>query len=239
MAESLNIVFALAGGALPALVWLAFWLHEDNEHPEPRALIAGLFLGGAAAVVPTYLLQELWRVLLNLDIQQQANSTILLWAASEEIIKFLVVAALALRTRYFDEPLDAMIYLITVALGFAAAENALFVLKVMQEPQLLTIDLWRNGNFRFIGATVVHLVSSATVGLTIAFAFCQRRFWQMLALVAGLAGATILHAFFNYFIINSAGAAVMKIFILFWALAIVLIYLFERVKTIVCHFYPD
>ncbi|MEK7650389.1 MAG: PrsW family glutamic-type intramembrane protease [Patescibacteria group bacterium] len=239
MAEPLNIFLALLGGILPALVWLLFWLREDADHPEPRALVAGLFLGGAAAVVPTYLTQELLRLVFNLSIDNHLVVTVLAWAASEEIIKFLIVAALALRTRYFDEPLDAMIYLITVALGFAAAENALFVLNVMQDPNSLAVDLWRNGNFRFIGATIAHTVSSATVGIAIALAFCERRGKQILALLAGLAVATVLHALFNYLIINSTGAEVMKIFILFWALAIVIIYLFEKVKTLVCHIYLD
>lgn len=230
---NLSVVLALVGGALPALVWLSFWLREDQARPEPRPLIAGLFLAGAVAVLPAYLVQELLRQFWTLDATTQLMPTVIVWAASEEIIKYVVVAGLALGTRWFDEPIDAMIYMITVALGFAAAENSLFMLRVLTDGGDY-FDFWLNGNFRFVGATIVHIVSSSVLGATMALAYCASWSKRQLALVAGLVGATLLHTLFNYFIIKSASVDVLKIFILFWALAVVIIYLFERVKFIAC-----
>ena len=45
------IFYALLGGILPALIWLAFWLREDYKHPEPRGLILRTFLLGMGAVI--------------------------------------------------------------------------------------------------------------------------------------------------------------------------------------------
>lgn len=235
MAPALSPILAIIGGVLPALVWLSFWLREDKSRPEPRWLLIAVFLAGALAVLPTYLVQELLRQVWQLGVDTKLIPTITVWAASEELIKYLVVAAIAFSSRFFDEPVDAMIYLITVALGFAAAENSFFMLNALSDGGS-QVNFWVSGNFRFIGATIVHVVSSSVLGGFIAFAFCQSRGRRLLALLAGLFTAVVLHTLFNYFIIKSAGGDVLKIFVLFWTLAVVIIYLFGRVKTIICHF---
>src|SRR3989339_737850 len=43
-------LIAFAGGVLPALVWLWFWLKQDRENPEPRGLITLSFVAGMAVV---------------------------------------------------------------------------------------------------------------------------------------------------------------------------------------------
>ncbi len=233
MAEHLDIVLAIIGGALPALVWLSFWLREDTRQPEPRGLLVGLFLAGAFAVLPTYLLQELLRELWGLGLEQNVLYTILAWAASEELIKYLVVAALALSTPYFDEPVDALIYLITAALGFSAAENSLFMINALSESGS-QVHFWLNGNLRFIGATILHVVTSSALGTCLALAFCGTKRQKFLATLAGLISAIALHSLFNYLIIKSGDGEVMRIFLLFWTLTIIVIYLFERIKRITC-----
>lgn len=232
--DPISLALTLVGGILPALVWLIFWLREDNRHPEPRWLLASIFLGGAFAVVPTYLVQEIFRQAWQLGTESNLINTVLTWAATEEIFKYLAVAFIALPTRYFDEPVDVLIYMITAALGFAAAENSLFMINVLSNEggQLLS---WISGNFRFVGSTIVHVVSSAILGTAIAITYCEKRSLKFLALIIGLCTATFLHALFNYLIIKSDSGDLLKIFILFWALAIVIIYLFERVKIIACH----
>jgi RsiW-degrading membrane proteinase PrsW (M82 family) len=44
----MNVLFALLLGLLPGLVWLVFFLRED-EHPEPKKMIAGAFIAGGIA----------------------------------------------------------------------------------------------------------------------------------------------------------------------------------------------
>ena len=51
-----------------------------------------------------------------------------LWAALvEEVVKFMAIRFMILNDPEFDEPVDAMIYMITASLGFAAIENILFI----------------------------------------------------------------------------------------------------------------
>ena len=52
MAQNLTastLFFALAGGFIPSLLWLWFWLKEDS-HPEPRANLIYTFIAGMIVV---------------------------------------------------------------------------------------------------------------------------------------------------------------------------------------------
>jgi protease PrsW len=53
-----------------------------------------------------------------------------LWIAAvpEETVKVGIIAAVALRSREFDEPMDGVVYGTAVGLGFAAVENFLYVI---------------------------------------------------------------------------------------------------------------
>lgn len=221
----MNIAYALLAGLLPALLWLIFWLREDNLHPEPRSLVAGTFLSGMVVVVIAVFLEKY-----AADIITNEKYRYIAWAAIEEIVKFLAVALIALKSRYMDEPVDAMIYCITVALGFAALENALFILSPLD-----TGDITRSivtGNMRFIGATLVHTVCSAAVGFMIGLSFYKNAFLKAISLLFGVILAVALHASFNLSIINETVTNTLKVFGWVWLAVVILIILFEEVKGI-------
>jgi len=158
---------------------------------------------------------------------------ILIWSLIEETVKYAAAQFTLLSQPEFDEPVDAMIYLITVALGFAAVENALFLFDVLLQGGT-SIYFLLTGQLRFLGATIVHTVASGIVGAAIALSYCYRLAAKVAAILAGLTTATILHAFFNFFIINNDGAATAEILLLLWLGAVFIIFLFERVKLITC-----
>jgi RsiW-degrading membrane proteinase PrsW (M82 family) len=60
----LLLFFAILGGALPPLIWLFFWLHED-AHPEPKPMIVATFLGGVLIVPLAVILENIWQELLE------------------------------------------------------------------------------------------------------------------------------------------------------------------------------
>src|SRR3989344_9128221 len=111
---------AFLGGIIPSLLWLWFWLKEDDKNPEPKGLLAVVFILGMIAVIIVLPIQKLIQThIISYDLQ------LTLWASAEEIIKYLVVAVILYKTTHADEPIDWPIYMITAALGFAALENAL------------------------------------------------------------------------------------------------------------------
>lgn len=227
-----NFFFALAGGILPALLWLWFWLKEDRLHPEPRRLIILTFFAGMAVVALALPLEQLANYILGkTGLTTAWNGFLLLfiWAFAEEISKFLAAKKTALSRKEFDEPVDALVYLITAALGFAALENIIFLISVIGDYGFFAGFV--TGNLRFAGATLLHVLSSATIGVSIAFSFFHKENYRR-NLFFGLFFATLLHAFFNYFIINNNGQSIFRIFFPLWVLAIILLVIFERVKRI-------
>lgn len=226
MAEYLNatnLFYALSGGFLPSLLWLWFWLKEDKKHPEPRRAVVAVFLGGMA-VVPLAMWLE-YRIFI---IGVSWVTGIAIYAFIEEVLKYLA-AKTAFAKKYFDEPVDALIYMITAALGFASLENTLFVFKSLSDYGV--IESINTGNIRFIGATLLHTASSAVVGAAIAFSFFHKEDRRR-NVIGGLLLAWLLHFAFNYFIMQSKGGDILKILMPLWLAIIVIIFVFEKIKKI-------
>src|SRR3989338_8884233 len=145
-----TIVVAFLGGILPALLWLWFWLKEDRLHPEPRSMIIRTFIAGMIAVPLVLPLEQFVQ-------KQYILETLLvvfLWSFIEEIFKWGAALFSALDTKEYNEPIDAVIYLITASLGFAAMENTFFLVSSISNSGFVTSFV--SGNLRFIGATLLH-----------------------------------------------------------------------------------
>lgn len=228
---SIDVFFAFIGGILPALLWLWFWLREDL-HPEPRRILFLTFLAGMMMAIVALFLEQGAHILIKnwFDfLPKWLFTTILLfvWAAIEETVKYVAARRAALRSPSFDEPVDALIYLVTAALGFAALENVLFLLKVFGDHGMLAGLI--TGNLRFLGATLLHVVSSAIVGASVAFSFFHKE-KLIRNVLGGLLFATILHTLFNFFIINGGDTNLFKILIPLWLAVVILFFIFEKIK---------
>lgn len=220
-----TLLFALLGGILPALLWLWFWLKEDARHPEPRGLITLTFIAGMVAVIIVFPLEKFAFSLLP-----EGLRLLTVWAAIEEVAKFLAFAVVAFKSKYFDEPVDAMIYAITAALGFAALENSLFLLAPLLDGEVAAGLL--TGNLRYVGATLLHVAVAGILGAFIGWAFYRRFFVRFFAIVAGLFTATALHTLFNFFIIANNGSHTFLVFFVLWILIVFVIFLFAKVRKI-------
>jgi RsiW-degrading membrane proteinase PrsW (M82 family) len=202
------------------------------QHPEPRRLIILTFLGGMGVValalplekfVYDFLKKAGWLALWD------GFLLLFLWAFVEEFTKYFAARKIALNQKDYDEPVDALIYLITAALGFAAAENVIFLIEVSTNYGFLSGFV--TGNLRFVGATLIHILSSATVGVSLAFCFFHKEKMHR-NLIFGLLFATLLHTLFNYFIIKNEGNNIFAIFAPFWILIIFLLLAFQKAKRI-------
>ncbi len=242
------LAIAVAGGILPSLVWLWFWLREDRESPEPTGLIALSFFAGMAIVYFVLPLQQfvLSSISSIMDISNaiaiqlsvvppnQQTVQITLWAFIEELAKYGTVFFIAFKTKFFDEPMDAVMYLITAALGFAAMENILYIFKDLTNGG--AVDVLFNGNMRFIGATIVHIVSSAIIGIAMAFSFYAPRSIKFIAATVGIIIAALLHAYFNLSIIDSDGTLkTLLVFSQFWATIVGIIIMLAIIKRLPKH----
>jgi RsiW-degrading membrane proteinase PrsW (M82 family) len=227
-------ILAFLLGLLPALLWLWFWIKEDS-HPEPLKMITLSFLGGMLAVIFVLPFQKIvYYIFQNysvLSTQSSAqNLEFLIWAALEEIFKFSFVYWIALRKKVTDEPVDDMIYLIVAALGFVTLENTLFLIEPIKNGDVINTII--TSNMRFLGASLLHIMSSATIGICMGLAFFKSKNMRREYLVLGLILAILLHTAFNLFIISQASGNIFVVFGMVWVCIIVLLLLFEKVKTL-------
>lgn len=218
------VIYAALGGILPALIWVWFWNKEDRKHPEPLPLIVAAFLVGMVAVVVAIPLEKVAQVALS------GAVLVVAWAAIEEVVKFAMTYATVLRHKENNEPVDPLIYTITVALGFAALENTLFLVSPIMTSGALESILM--GNFRFLGATLLHVLASSMVGLMLGLAFYKSRGKKIIYGFVGLMLAIALHGSFNFFILDSESGHLMQIFAFVWMGLILLLVMFEHIKRI-------
>ena len=218
-----TLMLALVGGMIPALLWLWFWLKEDKEKPEPKGLIVLIFIIGMISVILVLPIQRF--------IQSNLNSyalQIVSWASIEEIIKFLGIIILVSRTKHVRDPIDWPIFFITGALGFAALENTLFLIKPLSLNET-TIGLL-TGQLRFLGSTLLHAVSTGMIGIALGLSFWMGKLGQKLYLFMGLVLAIALHSVFNFFIMEDKGSNFFRVLGFLWVVTVIVMLLFEKLR---------
>lgn len=222
--ESTNFAIAFVAGLVPALFWLWFWLREDRERPEPLGLILLAFVAGMAVVPVALPLQKFALTLF------QGDTLIMVWVIIEEVLKYAAALLIVLWHKAVDEPIDVIIYLIVIALGFSALENALFAFNPLMTGDVANMLL--TSKFRFLGATLLHVLASGTIGALLAIAFYKSNAIRLLYGTIGLILAIVLHALFNFYIMDADGEAILSIFLFVWFGVIALFLVFEKVKII-------
>jgi RsiW-degrading membrane proteinase PrsW (M82 family) len=216
------IGLAFVAGIIPSLLWLWFWLNEE-ENPEPKALLTVVFIMGMLSVIAVLPIEKF--------VQEQIKfqpGEIILWAATEEILKYLAVLIILYKSKNAEKPIDWPIYMITAALGFAALENALFLIKPLSL-DVATVALL-TGQLRFMGSTLLHTISSGILGIAIGISWHSEGFKKAWHVFVGFVVAIALHSAFNFFIIRNDGNDFLKVFAFLWVVTIIVMLLFEKVR---------
>ena len=229
---------AVVGGVGPALLWLWFWLREDSKHPEPRKLIALAFLAGMVAVAIVIPIEQWIAGVIQVDQgfltglfgATAETLTFLAWSAIEEVTKFIMAYITVLRRKDDDEPIDPIIYMVVVALGFAAAENALFLISPLSG--LTAAQTIITGDYRFVGATLLHVLASSVIGASMALSFYKSRSKRIRYTICGVILSICLHGLFNFLIMNTAPENMVRTFSFVWAGLIALLAFLEFVKRL-------
>lgn len=216
---------------LPPILWLLFYLREDR-HPEPKRLILLAFIGGMGSAVLAIILElailgRAGLTSLSQNTLQNVFFLFLVIGTIEEYVKYIAVKFLILKRADFDEPVDAMIYMMTAAMGFAALENALFLFPILHQDVFAGLGVGAN---RFLGANLLHALSSGIVGFFLARAWFLPARHHFVAL--GILVASVLHALFNTLILirDGIGQGTLYVILLLAIMAIVVFIDFERLK---------
>lgn len=191
-------------GLLPSIIWLLFFLRKD-VHPEPKRMVLKIFFWGILATLPAIFIERgIFEELAKLNLPQILYIFFGI-ALVEEVLKYLVVKEKVVSNPEFDEPLDAMLYMIISALGFAALENLLFFFS----PEIFLLsfeEILVLVSFRFITATFLHALCSGLVGYFLAQSFFETKN-RFKLITTGLGIAIILHGLYNFSIMTMEGPA--------------------------------
>lgn len=242
-----QLAFLVALGLAPSLIWLWYYLKKD-DHPEPKSIILKTFIYGFISTFAAfsiefifiksvmgfggfcpgckYNLSQMLSFAASADFFILSFAILAVLAYIEEAVKYISAKFAAMRLKVFDEPVDAMIYMIAAALGFAAAENIGYILQ--DAPHAIGIAY-----FRFLSSTLIHVFASSTAGYFLAYSIIHRKNKVVYAAI-GLAIATTLHTLFNFFIILSERDSrfIFLTALLLASSAVLVSYLFVRVKKL-------
>ncbi len=197
----MTIIFYIILAVVPSILWLFFYLRKD-KHPEPNKMIIKIFIWGILAAFGALGLEYLYQ--LGLKSANLINNLIIYLVGIvfiEEYLKYLVVKIKVLKSSEFDEPIDAMIYMIISALGFAAAENIFLIngLYMLGETMNTIVGVVF---LRFLSAVFLHALASGIIGYFISrslFLKHKRRLFVGLGIII----ASGLHGIYDYIIMTS------------------------------------
>ena len=214
-------------GFLPSIVWLLIFLTKDPR-PEPKYLIIKVFLFGII-IAPVVVLFEaiISGGIAKISFLPSAAVFFTLAAFIEEYMKYWVVKTSVVSKPDFDEPHDAIIYMIAAALGFAAMENILIAFKVYPDGFAATLGVI---SLRFTGATLLHALASGIVGYFLGLAWFFYHFKKQIV-AFGIILASFLHLIFNYLIFFNPTVALPGNTILLLLMLTSLLVLFDKLKT--------
>jgi len=172
----------------PGIFWLWLIYRADRYRPEPVSLVVRTFLWGMAIALPVAAIESvlypssgLLTSNAPLSIGTAAYVSFVVAGLTEELGKFLVVKQTIFKSRFFDEPMDGIVYPAAAALGFASLENVAYLLGTGWETILL------RGAF----SVVAHVLFSAAWGYPLAISKVRHGrtrwfvwFWLVTAMVA-------------------------------------------------------
>ena len=113
---------------LPSILIILFFVYSD-KFKEPRGEIIKVFLYGILITIPAYFLNTYISDFFYSSTRVSENliSSFLTAAPVEEGLKLSVLYYLVYKMKDFNEPMDGIVYGVTVSLGFATLENFYYV----------------------------------------------------------------------------------------------------------------
>lgn len=124
--------YLVAAAVLPALILLFYIRKQDKIEAEPPGLILKLFLLGALTVIPAGIIEAILTTIFGFALNESSIAyklieNFLFVALTEEWFKRLVTKKVTWKSPEFNYTYDGVVYAVAVSLGFAAAENLLYV----------------------------------------------------------------------------------------------------------------
>lgn len=179
----------LSAGIAPGLALLSYFYLKDEYDSEPISVVSRAFIFGALLVFPIMFIQYVIDVenLVQGDLRHAFFTVSLL----EEFFKWFVLFYTVYQHIEFDEPYDGIVYGVAVSLGFATAENILYLVA--------------HGVEHAVGRALLPVSSHALFGVIMGFylgkgkfSLYSKRKWIGLSLLLPF----LFHGIYDYILIS-------------------------------------
>jgi len=191
--------YLLVLAILPGLVITAYIYWRDRHEPEPLWLLVVCFLFGIASTYPAIKMEEFGIYDLYITHSKDPLMTFtfafLIIAFSEELMKYIFLRYYIYPKKEFCEPMDGIVYSVTISMGFATLENVLYVV-VRSESFSQALDI---GYSRMFTAVPAHAAFAMIMGYFVGLAKAKPEA-ESFYLLSGLGAAVVLHGLYDFFI---------------------------------------
>lgn len=184
----------VAVALIPGMFWVWFFNRQDSEDREPLGLLLRCFLYGMIAVGAAALAEIAFSPVMEAATHPVNHLIALIVGVGlvEESAKFAAFHLAVHREPAYNEPVDGIIYAVTAALGFSTLENLIYTASFGLSVAPL----------RAMVASVAHAAFSGIVGYYAAMVKFRDR--PRRTAWAGLGLASVLHGFYNFFIVDAS-----------------------------------
>jgi RsiW-degrading membrane proteinase PrsW (M82 family) len=184
--------WTLFGLAVAPGVAIAVYVYfRDTYEKEPLALLLKTFAAGVLVVVPTALTEQFLFGMVPLPNSTLVNTAVnnfIFVGLTEEFWKFICLYAVAYSRADFNEPFDGIVYAVMVSMGFATAENILYVMNGGLDVAVA----------RIFTAVPAHASFAVLMGYFVGLAKFRNHHPPYLLLGVGI--ATLFHGAYDFFL---------------------------------------
>jgi len=186
----IHLFYLFAVSILPGILWVWYFYRKDKYDPEPARLIIRDFFLGMIIVYPASLLESPFSHIFekNVSLIILLISAILFIGIIEEGVKGFAIYKSHHLHPDFDEPIDGIIYGVTVGLGFAAFENLFYTI----------LYGYKVGIIRAVLTSLAHASFSGIFGFYFAVSEINN---SKSYLLRGLLIVSVLHGLYDFLII--------------------------------------
>jgi protease PrsW len=244
IALGLDVVFGGSGfvvglllALLPVPLLIALILFLDRLEPEPaRNLVLAFMWGAGIAVLGALVLNTAGMIYVTVPIFGEAKGDLVSAALGAPLIEETLKGSVLFGLLWFnrneiDGFTDGIIYAAMVALGFAMMENITYYMRALDAGGVAGLQ----GVFilRGVIAPLGHPLFTSMTGLGIAYAAMNRGVGRILAPIAGLLAAMLLHGLWNgAAAFGLAGTAIAYLLDFCILIVLIIVVVVERRRTV-------
>lgn len=164
------MIILLSLALVPVFALLIYIYRKDSKNPEPISMLVKALIFGALSCFVSLVFTSMQDEI-PAEEMDQLDAIIDAFtgaALPEEFAKLLMLWLLVRKSKFFDQPMDAIVYAACVSLGFAGLENIFYLID--------SPDIFSTGILRGLTSVPAHFCFAVSMGYFYALAHFGQKF---------------------------------------------------------------